>query len=62
MDNYRRKLFLKNEIKKVLLKSIIKNQSLPRTYRYFALFNRSKLIRNSSSTQIQNRCVKTGRI
>jgi small subunit ribosomal protein S14 len=62
LDIFRRKLFLKNEIKKLILNSIIENTSIPRTYRYFALFNKSKLIRSSSKTQHQNRCVKTGRI
>lgn len=62
LDNFRRKLFLKNEIKKKLLIGIINNRSLPLAYRYLALWNRSKIVRSSSYTQQQNRCVKTGRI
>lgn len=61
LDHFRRKLFLKHEIKKIILKSIIKNSNLPFTYRYFAFYNRSKLIRSSSVTQQKVRCVKTGR-
>lgn len=61
-DNLRRKLFLKNELKRQLLKSFIKNKKIPLAYRYLALWHRSKLPRLSSSTQIQNRCVQTGRI
>jgi len=62
IDNYRRKLFLKYEIKRILMNSIKQNQYIPRTYRYLALYSQSKLIRASSFTQQQNRCVQTGRI
>lgn len=62
VDNFRRKLFLKNELKKIILKSIIKNTNLPLSYRYFALYNKSKLFRLSSIVQQKNKCVKTGRV
>jgi len=62
VDIYRRKLFLKNELKKLILKSLIKNNNLPIIYRYFALYNKSKLLRFSSITQQKNKCVETGRI
>jgi len=42
MDNLKRKLFLKQELKRVILKSIIKNASLPLTYRYFAYYQNLK--------------------
>ena len=61
VDIYRRKLFLKNELKKLILKSLIKNDNLPIIYRYFALYNKSKLYRFSSLTQQKNKCVETGR-
>jgi len=61
LDNFRRKLFLKNEIKRLILKSIIKNSHLPLSYRYFALYNKSKLLRLSSLNQQKNKCVQTGR-
>lgn len=62
MDNYRRKLFLKTEIKKHLLSSLIKNQNIPITYRYLALWNKSKLSPITSLVKHQNRCTATGRI
>ena len=61
-DSFKRKLFLKNELKLVLLKSFISNKNLTLSQRYYALYLKSKIIRLSSKTQIQNRCVKTGRI
>lgn len=62
MDNYRRKLFLKNGIKKNILTGIIKNQNIPLVYRYLAYWNKSKLSTLTSFTKHQNRCVSTGRI
>jgi small subunit ribosomal protein S14 len=62
LDNFRRKLFLKNELKKILLKSLIKNNNLPIIYRYFALYSKAKLIRFGSITKQKNKCVQTGRI
>jgi small subunit ribosomal protein S14 len=62
LDNFKRKLFIKNELKKILLKSIFKNTKLPLSYRYFALYNKSKLIRLSSISQQKNKCIETGRI
>jgi hypothetical protein len=62
LDNYKRKFFLKYEIKKVLLNSLIKNTFLPRSYRYLALYGRSKLPRISAIVQQKDKCVKTGRV
>jgi len=62
IDNFKRKLFLKNELKQILLLSLIKNNKLPLTYRYFAFYNKSKLIRLSSITQQKNKCAITGRV
>lgn len=61
VDIYRRKLFLKNELKRSILKSLIKNTNIPAIYRYLALYNKSKLYRFSSLTQQKNKCVETGR-
>ena len=61
LDNYKRKLFLKNELKKILLNSIIKNKNISLFNRYLALFNKSKITRNSSLNQQKNRCFLTGR-
>ena len=62
VDIFRRKLFLKNELKKIILRSIIKNNNISLIYRYYALYNKSKLYRFSSISQQKNKCVETGRI
>lgn len=62
LDNFRRKLFLKNELKRVLLTSFINNNNLPTICRYLALYNKSKLLRLSSITQQKNKCVISGRV
>lgn len=62
LDNLKRKLFLKNEIKRFLLKSLIVNQNLPLIYRYFAYYNKIKLSRMSSIIQQKNKCTQTGRV
>ncbi len=61
LDNYRRKIFLKNEIKIKILKSLSKNQNLPLTYRYLIYWNKNKISKLTSFTKHQNRCVQTGR-
>jgi ribosomal protein S14 len=60
-DNLKRKLFIKTELKRKLLKSLIKNLKIPNTYRHIALWNYSKLQRITSKTTHVNRCVLTGR-
>lgn len=62
VDNLKRKLFLKYELKKIILKSIATNKALPLTYRYFALYNNSKIIRWANIVQQKNKCVKTGKV
>lgn len=62
LDNCKRKLFLKNEMKKFILKSIIKNSNCFLMHRYLALYGKSKLIRNSSINQQKNKCVISGRV
>ena len=55
----KRKLFLKNEIKKKILKSIIQNQKiqpLKRQYSYYQLIKTSNLY-----LKIKNTCLLTGR-
>lgn len=62
LDNFRRKLFLKKELKQKLLKSLVKNSSLPVAYRYIAAYNRVKINRWSFIVQQRNRCAVTGRV
>lgn len=61
MDKLKRKLFIKQEIKKKILKSILKNSYLPLSYRYFAYFLKIRINRKNNYIQQINRCVKTGR-
>lgn len=62
MDNYKRHFFLKNEFKKKILKSFIKNNSISQEKRYRASFYLSNLPRFSSKTVMRNRCVVSGRV
>lgn len=62
LDNLKRKLFLKTELKKKILKSFIKNTKIPNTYRYLAFWHFCKMRRITSKTHHQKRCVISGRI
>lgn len=62
MDNYKRKIFLKNELKKKILYSISCNQNLPLLYRYLAYWNKNKISKLISIVQHRDRCVLTGRV
>lgn len=61
MDNMKRKIFLKYEIKKIVLKGLKKNSKLPFTYRYYAFYQLIKTPRWSTIGQVVNRCAVTGR-
>ena len=61
MDNYKRKIFLKNESKKILLKSIKKNKNVTYTKRHLSSFYISNLVRFSGQNYNVNRCVVSGR-
>lgn len=61
LDQYRRRQFLKSELKKKILKSIIKNTYITNSVRYFAFYNYTLMTRSSSVTQTRNRCVVSGR-
>jgi hypothetical protein len=62
MDNFKREFFLKNEIKKILLKSIKKNTKTTFGRRYLASYYLSTLPRISVGTLTNNRCVVSGRV
>lgn len=62
LDNYRRKMFLKYELKRLILKSVTKNETIPYSVRYGALFQKNQLIRFSTIGAQRNRCVLTGRV
>ena len=41
LDNHRRKLYVKFELKNKLFKSIINNHNIPLSHRYLAFFHKS---------------------
>jgi len=61
MDKVKRKIFLKYELKKLLLKNLIVNKNLPLTARIFFNLKKGKITNFSMLTKINNRCLKTGR-
>lgn len=56
-----RKLFKKNELKRLYLKSLTQNQQLSNNVRFKAQLALSNLSKNSSKFRIKNRCSITGR-
>jgi len=62
LDNFKRKIFLKYELKKTILNSIILNSKIPLSYRYIAYYQKIKLPRKSNKSLHGNRCTLTGRI
>lgn len=61
-DNLKRKFFLKFELKKIILKSINYNTYLSLSYRYYSIYNYSKMNKWLSIIQQKNKCIKTGRV
>jgi len=62
MDNLKRKSFLGNEVKRLLLKSIKKSTVIPYSRRYQAAYQLTLLSRISSRSTPSNRCVVSGRV
>lgn len=62
LDILKRKLFLKKQIKRILMKSIYLNKNLPLSYRYLAYFEKIKEKRWSTLIRQRNRCTVTGRV
>lgn len=62
MDDYKRKLYLKHEIKRRLLKSIKSNKLISFRIRYQTVFFSSKFTKLSSYTYSNKRCVVSGRV
>ena len=60
-DQKRRYLFLKNELKRVQYKSIIRNSSIAGVTKDQSVIRLNQINRNSSKVRIKNRCVLTGR-
>jgi hypothetical protein len=61
MEKYKRKCFIKKELKRVILKSIKVNKNLPLSRRYLAAYYLVKLPRFASIGFRNNRCQLTGR-
>lgn len=61
VEKYKRKCFIKKEIKRRLLKSIKLNKNVSLTRRYLASYHLSKLPRFSSIGFLNNRCQVSGR-
>ena len=60
-DQKRRNLYAKYEVKRLILKSMIRDLSLSKNLRFQSINELSKLPRNSSLGRIKNRCTLTGR-
>ena len=62
LDNYKRIFFLKTEIKRFLLKNILKNKKISFSRRFLISYYILNLPRVSTRTLIRNRCSLTGRV
>ena len=62
MDNYKRELFLKNELKRKLLRSIKRSSYTPLSRRYMAAYYMTTLPKYSSQNFSSNRCAVSGRV
>jgi small subunit ribosomal protein S14 len=60
-DEKRRKLFLRTERKKLMLKYIVSNVNYPESVRVRSFQKLSCFPKNSSKVRIKNRCMFTGR-
>lgn len=61
LDRLRRRAHIKNELRRHLLKSVIKCRHTSIIQRYKASFNLVHLPRKASKTKVRNRCVISGR-
>ena len=60
-DQKRRNLYAKYEVKRFLLKSMMRDLNVSKHLRFQSINELSKLPRNSSLGRIKNRCTQTGR-
>lgn len=61
LDYNRRQSFLKYEIRRRALKSILMNQNLDNSIRWWAQIEKSKFSGRSCLSKIHNNCIETGR-
>jgi len=62
VDNIKRHFFLKNEIKKKILKSIKISKNITYLKRYKSNYYNSLISKSNSKSLIVNRCIISGRI
>ena len=60
-DKKKRTFNLKNENKKFILKSILKNHNISKTVRWNSNLKFTQFLSNINSTSLVNRCIFTGR-
>ena len=60
-DNKKRQVVLRDEIKRLEYKAIIKNLNLPKQVRYEYVLKLNNLSLNGCKIRVRNRCVLTGR-
>lgn len=60
LDNIKRRLFLKNEIKRLILKSIFQNRYIKTTKRFFIRIKLLTLKKKTGLSFQKKRCVLTG--
>lgn len=61
-DSMKRKLFLKVEIKRLLLRSFKRSRNIPLIKRYQASYYLTVLPKISSPNYYSNRCINSGRV
>lgn len=62
IDNFKRKIFIKKEIKYFILKSLCKNNYCFLIYKYLFFFLKIKINSYCFKIKHNKRCLKTGRI
>jgi len=60
-DNLKRQMFVKSELRHLLLKGMLKNTNTSLAIHHYMLFKKTRLTRISSRIQHRNRCVVSGR-
>lgn len=60
LDNIKRKLFLKNEIKKLILKSIFQNRYIKNTKRFYIKIKLLQFKKQGAIAFQKKRCILTG--
>lgn len=61
LDRFRRRAYIKIELRRMLLRSFTKSKDTPLAQRYVAHFGLSHLPRQGSRNKLRNRCVRSGR-